>query len=283
MLNAIIRQGDITVIAELPKSLMDLRLELLSSGVRSSPSDIKLFDDEGNIEVQVFSEQPLGQHLGAMLTTDDTLATANLAAYLLQNADYSIKEGIQQKVLADGYTSAEELIDDIRDQTYNAGPFKLVFLFPISGEFYEYDEGPFEASDEYIHDYWDDIADAVYAQQTRDVEDLATFFKGDAALKAKLVSAVWSVEEIDDHLLMGRCTLHLRDQITAEEKEALRDWVHGQNSDGAFESLEDCPIETGDGTLRVSLWNNGDDYFVKDRTELDEYLQQQSDLKLGGM
>lgn len=81
MLNAIIRQGDITLIAELPKSLIDLRLELLSSGVRSSPSDIKLFDDEGDIEVQVFSDQPLGQHLGAMLTTDDTLATANLAAY----------------------------------------------------------------------------------------------------------------------------------------------------------------------------------------------------------
>ena len=59
--------------------------------------------------------------------------------------------------------------------------------------------------------------------------------------------------------------------------------MHGQNSDGAFESLGDCPIETGDGTLRVSLWNDGDDYFVKDRTELDEYLQQQSDLKLGGM
>lgn len=118
MLNAIIRQGDITIITELPKNLSELRQELFSSGVRSNPSDIKLFDDEGSIEVQVYSDQPLGQHLGAMLTTDDTLATANLAAYLLKNADSTLKAGIQKKVLADGYTSAEELIDDIRGRRH---------------------------------------------------------------------------------------------------------------------------------------------------------------------
>ena len=109
------------------------------------------------------------------------------------------------------------------------------------------------------------------------------FFNEDATLKAKLVAATWSVEEQNDHQLMGLCTLHLRENITLEEKEILRDWVLGQNADGAFESLEDYPIETGEGTLRVSLWNDGDDYFVKDRMELDEYIAQQSELKIGGM
>ena len=283
MLNAIIRQGDITIITELPKNLSELRQELFSSGVRSNPSDIKLFDDEGSIEVQVYSDQPIGQHLGAMLTTDDTLATANLAAYLLKNADSTLKAGIQKKVLADGYTSAEELIDDIRDKTYQQGPYKLTLLFPISGEFYEYGQGPFAASDEYIHDFWDEISSAVNELQYRDVEDIASFFNEDAVLKAKLVAATWSVEEQNDHQLMGLCTLHLRENITLEEKEILRDWVLGQNADGAFESLEDYPIETGEGTLRVSLWNDGDDYFVKDRMELDEYIAQQSGLKMGGI
>lgn len=283
MINAIIRQGDITIITELPKNLSELRQELFSSGVRSNPSDLKLFDDEGNIEVQVYSDQLLGQHLGAMLTTDDTLATANLATYLLKNVDSTIKEGIQEKVLADGYTSAEELIDDIRDQTYQLGPYKLPLLFPISGEFYEYGQGPFTASDAYIHDFWDEISSAVNDLQNRDVEDIASFFNDDATLKAKLVAATWSVEEQNEHQLMGLCTLHLRENITLEEKEILRDWVLGQNADGAFESLEDYPIETGEGTLRVSLWNDGDDYFVKDRMELDEYIAQQSGLKMGGI
>ena len=71
--------------------------------------------------------------------------------------------------------------------------------------------------------------------------------------------------------------------ITAEEKESLRDWVWGQNSDGVFECLEDDPIEIGDSQLSISLWNESDDYFVLDRTELDEYLQQKCEMNLGGM
>ena len=196
---------------------------MFSSGVRSNPSDIKLFDDEGSIEVQVYSDQPIGQHLGAMLTTDDTLATANLAAHLLRNADPAIKEDIQQRVLTDGYTSVEELIDDIRDKTYEAGPYKLTLLFPISGEFYEYGEGPFAASDAYIHDFWDEISSAVNDLQNRDVENIASFFNDDATLKTKLVAATWSVEEQNAHQLMGICTLHLRENITLKEKEILRD------------------------------------------------------------
>ena len=57
MLNAIIRQGDITIITELPKNLSELRQKLFSSGARSNPSDIKLFDDEGSIEVQVYGDR----------------------------------------------------------------------------------------------------------------------------------------------------------------------------------------------------------------------------------
>lgn len=89
--------------------------------------------------------------------------------------------------MADGYTSAEELIDDIRDKTYQQGPYKLPLLFPISGEFYEYGQGPFAASDAYIHDFWDEISSAVNDLQNRDVEDIASFFNDDATLKAKLV------------------------------------------------------------------------------------------------
>lgn len=284
MMNAIVRQGDITAVIELPKTRYQLAYELVAAGIRFPSTNIKLFDDEGNIEVQVYSNDELGQHLCFLLTTDDTLATASKAAYLLETADPSIKGGIAQKLLSDGYTSADELMEDIREQTYNAGPYKLVFLFPITGQIMEYeDEEPYEASDETLYDYSNEIADAIHAQQNRDWESIASFFNGDAALKAKLVAADWAVEELDEDTVLGKCTLHLRDQITAEEKESLRDWVWGQNSDGAFECLEDDPIEIGDSQLSISLWNDSDDYFVLDRTELDEYLQQQSQMNMGGM
>ena len=214
MINAIVRQGDITAVIELPKTRYQLAYELVVTGMRFPSTSIKLFDDKGNTEVQVYSDNELGQHLCFLLTTDDTIATAAKAAYLLEKADPSIKEGIAQKLLSDGYTSADELMEDIQEQTYNAGPYKLVFLFPIAEE-------PFEASDETIYEYRYEIANAIQAQQNRDWEGIASFFNGDAALKAKLVAADWSVEELDEDTVLGKCTLHLRDQITAEEKESL--------------------------------------------------------------
>jgi hypothetical protein len=87
------------------------------------------------------------------------------------------------------------------------------------------DEEPFEASDETIYEYRYEIANAIQAQQNRDWESIASFFNGDAALKAKLVAADWSVEELDEDTVLGKCTLHLRDQITAEEKERVKNLV----------------------------------------------------------
>ena len=71
--------------------------------------------------------------------------------------------------------------------------------------------------------------------------------------------------------------------ILLEEKADLIDWVRGQNSDGAFECLDELPIETGYGGLAISLWNDSDDYFVCERAELDEYMSQHNSMKMGGM
>ena len=41
------------------------------------------------------------------------------------------------------------------------------------------------------------------------------------------------------------------------------------------EGLEQRPIETEDGDLYVSMWNSGDDYFMYDEDEMNDYLAQQ--------
>lgn len=92
MINAIVRQGDITAVIELPKTRYQLAYELVITGMRLPSTSIKLFDDKGNTEVQVYSNDELGQHLCSLLTSDDTIATAAKAAYLLETADPSFKE-----------------------------------------------------------------------------------------------------------------------------------------------------------------------------------------------
>ena len=70
----------------------------------------------------------------------------------------------------------------------------------------------------------------------------------------------------------------LKEPFTDEEKVAVKEWVTGQNSDGLGEGFEQRPIETEDGDLYVSMWNDGDDYFMYDEDEMSDYLAQQ-----GGM
>ena len=77
--------------------------------------------------------------------------------------------------------------------------------------------------------------------------------------------------------------LRLREGLTEDELTAVKDWITGQNSDGAFESLEEHPIDSEDGKLSISLWHGSNDYFVSTRDELDEYIAQQNELKIGGM
>ena len=75
----------------------------------------------------------------------------------------------------------------------------------------------------------------------------------DDGVSEKLTSAVWSVE-LHGSRLFGRIDCSLKEALTAEETEALRDWLTGQCSDGLGEGFEQRPIDTMDGELFVSFW-----------------------------
>ena len=157
-----------------------------------------------------------------------TLRDVNNLTNAVMNAPDEVKEALESDILNDQYSTPEELIEDIKKQTYEAGQYTETFYFPLVGM----------------------------------LED----------------------EEYDDEYevgkLYGKVDFKLREPFTAEEKEKVREWVRGQNSDGFGEGLEQRPIETEDGDIYVSMWNSGDDYFIYDEKEMNEYLSQQQS---GGM
>ena len=93
---------------------------------------------------------------------------------------------------------------------------------------------------------------------------MAAYYNEDDGVRQKLTSAVWLVEMHGDRLF-GRIDCSLKEALTAEETEALRDWIIGQCSDGLCEGFEQQPIDTMDGELFVSFWNSGDDYVMRPR------------------
>ena len=283
MITAVIDHNQHSLIVQLPGSIMDLRLKLVSIGIRTPPDQIPLYaTDDHQTKVQLFGETDVGKHLCQLLSSENTLADANIAAYLTANADPAIKDTVEQRITGSQYKNVRELTADIVALTQSAGPVKKEFFFPLTGNIDEGDGDFYTVGDSFLFDYRYDIAEAIAKHQARDIENIASFYNDEDGVREKLVSADWSTEVVDG-TLYGKVTVQLREELTEEETTILKDWISGQNSDGSFECLEDYPIETEDGSLAISLWHGGSDYFIADRDELDEYIEQQNEMTMGVM
>lgn len=102
--------------------------------------------------------------------------------------------------------------------------------------------------------------------------DIAQYISRNAGTAAELMSAFWTVKEMDGRLL-GRIDCHLKEPLTADEMADLREEVIGQCSDGLGEGFEQRPIGTDEGDLYVFHWQSGDDYFLCTEDELEEHLE----------
>ena len=196
-------------------------------------------------------------------------------------ASEDIKEELEQNILYDQYGSMDEVISAVRQMTQDAGPVKAVFFCPLVGNIDEGDGDMFTVGDSYLADSADEISDALNRYTANDENDMATYYNKDDGVSEKLTSAVWSVELHGDKLF-GRIDCSLKEALTAEETEALRDWLTGQCSDGLGEGFEQQPIDTMDGELFVSFWNSGDDYAMMTEDEFEVHLQN-TEMTIGGM
>ena len=282
MITAIIRNKENTLVLDLPHSIYDIYEKLRSIGIVQPPKQIPLTDNEDeDIGVKLFSDNDFGNHLLLTLSEDNSLADANMLTLVIGAASEDIKEELEQNILYDQYDSMDEVISAVRQMTHDAGPVKAVFFCPLVGNIDEGDGDMFTVGDSYLADSADEIANALKKYTANDENDMAAYYNKDDGVSEKMTSAVWSVEMHGDRLF-GRIDCSLKEALTAEETEALRDWLTGQCSDGLGEGFEQQPIDTMDGELFVSFWNSGDDYAMMTESEFDEYLQQ-NEMQMGGM
>lgn len=282
MITAIIRNKENTLVLDLPHSIYDIYEKLRSIGIMQPPKQIPLTDSEDeDIGVKLFSESDFCQHLLLTLSENNSLADANLLTYIVQNASEDIKETLEQDILYDQYGSMNEVVAAVRQMTQDAGPIKAVFFCPLVGNIDEGDGDMFTVGNSYLADSEDEINDALKEYTANDENDMAAYYNKDDGVSEKLTSAVWSVELRGDRLF-GRIDCSLKETLTAEETEALRDWLTGQCSDGLGEGFEQQPIDTMDGELFVSFWNSGDDYAMMTEDEFEDHLQN-TEMTIGGM
>lgn len=271
-----------TLVLDFPSNIYDVHEKLLSVGIATSPQRVKLTDeDSDDVRVKLYAESELGKHLLTALTEQNTLADANLLSFVVDNANQDIRSELEQNIIGDQYRSMQEIVNAVRQMTYDSGSIKTTFYCPLTGNIYD-DEGYESPVDNrYLQHFKWDIEEALEIDTADDEMDMAEYFDDDEGVKAKLVSAKWGVESYRGRLF-GRIECSLKEELTESEAEILKEWIIGQNADGYGEHFEQQPIRTEDGDLYVSFWHSGDDYSIMTRDELDEYTEDHN-MTMGGM
>lgn len=280
LITAVINNRGNTLVVDMPRDRMDLDTKLYSIGQELSHNTPITEDPDSDVTVKLSADSDIGVHMIKLFDDSHTLRDVNNLANAVMNAPDEVKEALESDILNDQYSTPDELVEEIKKQTFEAGQYTETFYFPLVGmlEDEEYDD-EYEVGNPFLMDYKWDIRELVEKEQDADLGDMKDYFYDDDNAQAKMVTARWDVAEKNGRLF-GKVDFKLREPFTAEEKEKVREWVRGQNSDGFGEGLEQRPIETEDGDLYVSMWNSGDDYFIYDENEMNNYLSQQQS---GGM
>ena len=280
LITAVINNRGNTLVVDMPRDRMDLDTKLYSIGQELSHNTPITEDPDSEVPVKLSADSDIGVHMIKLFNDSHTLRDVNNLANAVMNAPDEVKEALESDILNDQFSTPDELIENVKKQTFEAGQYTETFYFPLVGmlEDEAYDD-EYEVGNPFLMDYKWDISELVEKEQDADLGDMKDYFYDDDNAQAKMVTARWDVAEKNGRLF-GKVDFKLREPFTAEEKEKVREWVRGQNSDGFGEGLEQRPIETEDGDLYVSMWNSGDDYFIYDENEMNNYLSQQQS---GGM
>lgn len=283
MINVIISHKDNTIVEEFPMELHDLYARLSEIEVYKGPHKIPLTDNEGDeIRVKLHSDNDFGNHLLLLFNEKDTLDDVHTAVGAITNASDEVKEMLEEYILYDQFENKESLYETLRELKEINAPIVSTFYCPLTAQLHDDGYGEMhDVANPYIAAYADEIEEAVKREQSPSFE-LADYITDHPTANKKLLMANWTVDMVDG-TLYGRIDCRSAEPFTAEEIQAIKEGISGQNSDGFGEGFEQHPINTDEGDLYVSFWHYGDDYFIHTQAEMDEYIEQQQEMRIGGM
>lgn len=282
MITAVIQIGRQTAAIELPQDRFSLQYWLAQMGIRERSENIPISNGKGQpISVTLDAESNIGKSLAALFTEKNTLDEANVCAHMTKNARMEIREELEQSLLYEQYTSPQELMDDIRLMTEELVTVTVDYYCPLKIRFADEEYADLvEADNCYAVENEESIREQLKWEQERDLNDMADYFDGSESATAKLISAVWDVENAGGELY-GVIHTKLREAFTPEEEQEWIGELIGQAADGFGEGFEQREIKTDDGEMYVSFWNDSEDYFME--SESDFRLRLSNQQQMGGM
>lgn len=262
MLKAVISHNEQATIVELPMDRLSLQYELSQIGIRRLAKDIPIMDEEDQpISVKLYSESDIGQNLAMLFRPSHSLEDANVCAHAVVHARPEVQDEIEQSIVYGQYHSPQAVLADIKAMTTDLIAVTVNYYCPLQvrmtdeeyGDWYEVDNG-------YALDNKRAIRELLQKEQNEDMNDMADYFAGSESAKAKIVSAVWDVHEVNGELF-GVIRTGLREILSPAEEQEWIDELIGQAADGFGEGLEQRPICTADG--EIYGWLNSDTHEIE--------------------
>ena len=241
---------------------------------------LKIGDNEDGETIKLVADNDFDAAITKILTDNrDTLYDAVFVAKRLNELkDDAIKEEIERNAVNEQYETKADIYEDIRKMKIGFSVSNEDFYCPLHVRLHDTEGYDIDLVQEDIVRLEEEIREKLKAEQE---ETEMTGYVGEQAnIEDKLVYAEWSVETRNGNLY-GKISCYFREPITEEETERLKDTITGQNSDGFGEGFEQHPIRVDSEDIYVSFWDY-DDYFLKTRAEMDEYLQK-NDIKIKGI
>lgn len=281
MLDAIITANEQTAVIEFPIDRYELQRQLNLIGLRCGAHRIRLTDyEDDDIQVKLYADNDFGNHVIRLFHERDTLDDVHTAVGAITIAPDEVKEGLEEYILHDQLAGTGHLYRTIQELKESIAPVVTTFYCPLSAKILDNEYGDLNDVGDYeIRAARYEIEEKLEEEQHPDFE-MADYITDHPTANPKLVSAVWSVEEIDG-ILYGKIECRSAEAFDAEEIEALRDGILGQNSDGFGEGFEQREIPTPEGDMYVSFWHSGDDYFLRTKEEMGQNFDQE--MRMAGM
>lgn len=219
-----------SVTIELPQDYSRLNAAVASLGTHLWSGHISMDGSGDRVRGELIPTGEIGEHLMRLFPEGYTLEDANDMAHIVAQADDLIQVELEQNILYDQYRTAQELRDDIRQMTYDAGTFSKTYYFPLTGKMWDEEYGEeLPAGKRFLLGQEDAVREKFEEYTKRDTDNMSVYFRESGA--DKLLLADWGFEVMDDELY-GKVDVRLTEPMTEEEEKELRDWIRGQNSDG---------------------------------------------------
>ena len=265
MIRLIMTRLNHTVDLELPTEYEHVLVCLWRLGLSRDPSRYSLSD----LNAVFRYDTPEEHQMIRLIDSNSTLMDAMISLHLMLAPPVPVADEMRQKIQDGSYRSTGEFYADLEHLTFEKPMLQTVFYFPITGEVVDKGGIIHEAEESLLLLYRPMIEAAVFDLQAKSFGWETRLFADVEGVQDKLMSAGWSVEEIDG-MLYGQVLLRHLEPFTEEEYQDLMEKIEHINGVDFAIRIKQWSVLTKGGLLFIYLCDRDGDYSLIEPEDLEE-------------